>query len=356
MNQIPATVNDFVLYLSYFGRFQDDVTNNLMELIRNFSGDKPKLKKQSKKVPFIIAECFQNVIRHGEHPKDAPFTNDLSNENFQIGIDENEINITSINIVSREEKENLTEWIEELNGMSQDDLKARKLEILSEGSLSSKGGAGLGLIEMARKSGLPIRASFNETENGRFEFFMTLDIVFGEESSEPRISCELYKSLYSTQKKNKCLITYKGDFSTNSNQELLGLFENHYMVRAQQNPVHLNYFYVIVELLQNVAKHALEEDGEKTGILIVRQHEDHQEIECCNRISNIKTERVNRTFEHILNRASVHQNGDSNSSFPSQTSRLGLGEVANIAVDTIDYRIEKLDFERSFLSVRLKVK
>jgi len=54
--------------------------------------------------------------------------------------------------------------------MTREELKTYYLEALGSSELSAKGGAGLGMIEMARKSGNRIEYSFDPV-NERMSFF-----------------------------------------------------------------------------------------------------------------------------------------------------------------------------------------
>ena len=54
------------LCLLYSGNFSDDITNKLIELSEYNINNINALSKMKKKASFLMAECFQNIVRHGE--------------------------------------------------------------------------------------------------------------------------------------------------------------------------------------------------------------------------------------------------------------------------------------------------
>ena len=66
--------------------------------------------------------------------------------------------------------EKLKKKIDEINAMTKEELKSYYLESLKNTELSEKGGAGLGMIDMARKSGQKLDYRFDPL-NDRFTFF-----------------------------------------------------------------------------------------------------------------------------------------------------------------------------------------
>ncbi|HOM90289.1 MAG TPA: SiaB family protein kinase, partial [Bacteroidia bacterium] len=79
------------------------------------------------------------------------------------------------NYIKKEESEDLKSKLEKINSMNTEELRAYYLETLSTTELSQKGGAGLGMIDIARKSGHKIVYSFDgvtDTVN-----FFTLEVT-----------------------------------------------------------------------------------------------------------------------------------------------------------------------------------
>lgn len=80
------------------------------------------------------------------------------------------------NVVKEDAKTSLQHRIDELNEMDQDTLKQLYKQTLREGSFSEKGGAGLGLIEIARKSSDKLVYSFDSLTDSTY--FFTFKVKF----------------------------------------------------------------------------------------------------------------------------------------------------------------------------------
>ncbi|MGV2480293.1 UNVERIFIED_CONTAM: hypothetical protein IGO34_26185, partial [Salmonella enterica subsp. enterica serovar Weltevreden] len=57
-------VKDNKICLSYLGLFNDDITARLIAISEYYLENKTDLGKLKNKVSLLIAECFQNIIRH----------------------------------------------------------------------------------------------------------------------------------------------------------------------------------------------------------------------------------------------------------------------------------------------------
>ena len=66
--------------------------------------------------------------------------------------------------------QSLQSKIDKVNSLSKEELAVYYREVLSSNELSEKGGAGLGIIDLARKSGNKIAYEFNAVD-GNFTFF-----------------------------------------------------------------------------------------------------------------------------------------------------------------------------------------
>ena len=62
--------------------------------------------------------------------------------------------------------------IDNINSLNKDDLNALYKKQIREGTLSEKGGAGLGLIDIARKTGRQLDYQFLPLEDNENYFFL----------------------------------------------------------------------------------------------------------------------------------------------------------------------------------------
>jgi len=142
----------------YQGNFSDEITDQVLELIENNNAqnDFSKLKRR---VSFLMVECFQNVVRYGDL---ADIKNtDLAKGFFMTRNLGNVYYITSSNLIENKRFASLKDKLVDVNTRDPDELKKLYIKVLDKDGHTEGGGAGLGLIEMARKSKQPIEFDFD---------------------------------------------------------------------------------------------------------------------------------------------------------------------------------------------------
>jgi hypothetical protein len=129
-----------------------------------------------KKILNIAVECLENIYKYTE-TKLYKNGKKLTSA-FSVTKLEDAIYISSGNLIFSEQAEKVRSRIDLINNASRDELLTAYEDIINNGHISSKGGAGLGLIDMALKSGNCLICSFNEAENNElyFEFKVKVDI------------------------------------------------------------------------------------------------------------------------------------------------------------------------------------
>ena len=141
-NGTPSTI-----VVSHFGEFSQELVNTLSNTVEEFMfgiGDK---KGTIKRVFSILVEGLQNIRLHGERDD-----NNNQASFFIIAQDEDFYRISCGNLILNDNVAMVREKIESINAFSDGELKEHYMEVLTNGIISNKGGAGLGFITMAMKS------------------------------------------------------------------------------------------------------------------------------------------------------------------------------------------------------------
>ena len=164
------------LVLIYEGEFTQDITKSVLSMAeRNLEsvGEEEGIKR---KVFNVMVECLQNICKH----TDITVKEQAAKENaiFLIGKEKGDYNIISGNSIANKNVPGLTEKLNLINSLDKEGLKSLYKEIISNTELSDKGGAGLGFVDMARKSGQKLVFSFHaiDAENS----FFVLKVVIGK--------------------------------------------------------------------------------------------------------------------------------------------------------------------------------
>jgi len=132
--------------------------------------EEPKVKK---KVYNVLVECLQNLYHHIDHDGSQEHkmsTETASSAIFMIGRTENGYSIMTGNYINTRKVADLEDKLERINSLDQDELKTLYKEVLNNEEMSMKGGGGLGMIDIARKSGQKLYYDFAPVNNN-FSFF-----------------------------------------------------------------------------------------------------------------------------------------------------------------------------------------
>ncbi|MCS6821269.1 MAG: SiaB family protein kinase [Microscillaceae bacterium] len=169
------------LILVYEGEFTQEITKSVLAMAeRNMdaAGEDSAVKR---KVFNVMVECLQNIVKHSDAmPVDDNNGKSTNLAIFIIGKQEDKYIITSGNSISNDKVQMLQERLETINSLDKDGLKELYKKIIKEGSLSEKGGAGLGFVDMARKSGQKLQFDF-EPINDKVSFFSLKTTIYRNE-------------------------------------------------------------------------------------------------------------------------------------------------------------------------------
>jgi hypothetical protein len=156
--------------------FKGDITSELLTSILQIMESKldnlqeePKIKK---KVYNVLVECLQNLYHHmDEIGEDQSESAKMARSAiFMIGKTGNEYTIITGNYIQATSVDKLKTKLDRINAMSKEELKEYYKEILNNDEFSLKGGGGLGMIDIARKSGQKLNYTFMPVDN-KYSFF-----------------------------------------------------------------------------------------------------------------------------------------------------------------------------------------
>jgi hypothetical protein len=145
--------------LIYEGDFTQETTKSILTMAeRNLdsSGEESTIKK---KIFNVMVEALQNIVKHSDESKDAENVNHHA-AIFLIGHERSQYSIMSGNPVKNVNLPALQAALEHINSLDKDGLKDLYKDIIKNTTISEKGGAGLGFVDMARKSGEKLEWAF----------------------------------------------------------------------------------------------------------------------------------------------------------------------------------------------------
>jgi hypothetical protein len=175
------TAGDVILH--YKGNIDSDVINHVLDTVEDKMVQVNEQSKLRKKVYNVLVESLQNLYHHVDKVPDD--FEDQSSERYGLLIVkkvDNGYKIITGNFVRSDNIEKLEERIKRINRSSHEEIKELYKFILNHQKISQKGGGGLGLVDIARKTGNRLEYSFKEY-NSKHSFFY-LNILVNEEEQK----------------------------------------------------------------------------------------------------------------------------------------------------------------------------
>jgi len=162
------TIQPLDVKLIYEGEINHDIMKVFTSLTEN--GLKTEEFKGQKKVFNVMVECLQNISKHSDSADGRKHEN-TGNGIFLIANNDQELNIVTGNTLRKEKESVVSEKIDHINTLSKEELREYYKKMLKENTISNKGGAGLGFIDIARKTQNKLSYSFNKI-NDEYSFFI----------------------------------------------------------------------------------------------------------------------------------------------------------------------------------------
>ena len=152
LKQVCSEIGVDGAYYEYKGDVASERINIILEEIEGKVMDLSNTKLR-KKIYNIAVESLQNLYHHSDNvPEDLIKTLGQRFGLLVIKKSDDVFTLTVGNYVMSDKVALLTEKIEKINSLTNDELKEMYKFILNYQKLSAKGGGGLGLIDIARKS------------------------------------------------------------------------------------------------------------------------------------------------------------------------------------------------------------
>ena len=355
-------LKDDSLSFLYHGFMSDEFTDKIISLSERNIEKISDLKSIKRKVAFLIAESFQNIIRHGEtlNREDTGYT---KSGIFVFRILEDSYVISSVNLMNNNNIENVEKKLLQINSLDKEQLKALYQEAMENTGLSEKGGAGLGLIEMARKTGNKLEYEFEKVNEKYSNFYlqMKLDPTSTIDDNTLKHSISSIKEFYSIMDQNNTYLTYKGDFTQENVLILLKIIERNLQINKFEHESIKSLIYIILtELLQNISKHAFSVASNKEGIFQIGKYINKYVLSTGNFIENINIRafKDNLHFLNNMNKEELNKlyfdkikNGDIDD---FGNASLGFVEIAK-ECDGINYNITEINDFYSFLTISINL-
>ena len=166
--------------LVYLGEFNHEITKMFTSMAEDEMERKNEERSTKKKVYHVMVETLQNMNKHSDGITDDKIGKGL----FIIGRKKETYYVLTSNRILNTKIPMLQNMIEKINDSTIPELKQMYLKQIKEGKLSDKGGAGLGLIDIARKTGEKYQYQFLPIDEKYCFFILKVEVKGGEVNRE----------------------------------------------------------------------------------------------------------------------------------------------------------------------------
>ena len=174
--QIHTNIVNNRIMLVYEGEVNQDITKAFTTRAqKNLDEDTQTSLPLKKRVYHVMVECLQNTSRHSYNidsgEPETPGTGIL-----MVSKSDHGIFVITGNPVANTKIEDLTGMLTKVNGMNDEEIKAYYKQKMLESRISEKGGAGLGFIDIVKKTGNKIDFHFQKI-NDLTSFFIVKTLI-----------------------------------------------------------------------------------------------------------------------------------------------------------------------------------
>ena len=340
--------------------YRGDVTPKLIMNVLDFAKSNlakaEDTKKLKNRIYYIMGESLQNIARH-------QVANDTdSADNSAVVVihkKKNKYYIVTGNLMPRSEEDVLKDKLDHINSLSPEELNDFCRDIRLTTGFTEKSGASLGLIEMAKKSGNKLQYSMSPVDDTKTYFYLSTEVLTQIDSPQSEYDFSLPDIIdaHDFLKKNEIIFSFKGDFNQDNLLSLLSILNN----GMNASPVRIKLFSIMVELLQNIVKHADNLDSDttwKAGIFFICEKEDRFTLIAGNYILHNLTQDLETRFDRInaMNPDELNEEYKKilfNFDYINPVSTgLGIIDIRRKSGEKVEYSVKKISNEIDFLTVK----
>lgn len=168
--ELHRTMMSQKLILVYDGDFTQETTKSILSMAERNLDSSGEDSGTKRKVFNVMVEALQNIVKHSSEQGLQAGSLVSKSAIFMISKDDKRYCVMTGNPIPKANVTGLTKNLEDLNSKDKEGLKEMYKDIIKNTQISEKGGAGLGFVDMARKSGEKLEFSFSSMD-ADYDFF-----------------------------------------------------------------------------------------------------------------------------------------------------------------------------------------
>ena len=118
-----------------------------------------------------MVECLQNIYKHSDE-LNVSGKGRKKHGIFLVAQDDNGYVVSTGNMIENEKIDGIKKSIDHINSLNPEEIKELYKKQITLGVLSEKGGAGLGFIDICKKTGNPLEYRFENIDENKSFFIL----------------------------------------------------------------------------------------------------------------------------------------------------------------------------------------
>jgi hypothetical protein len=282
---------------------------------------------------------------------------------------DNGYTVTTGNVLPTSNINDLRQKLDEINNLGTKDIRNVYRQMLSSAKISIKGGAGLGLIEMAKKTGNKLDYDFVSLDNEYSYFILSKTVDSGGVGmhygkTEKPFHGKDVSQLERLMSENNIYLIWSGHISPDVGKEVLSLTETKLTEEDIESNLRKRVFSILVEILENVANYNPgREPEEKYGmpVVMIRIEGKVYTLTTGNLILSTKVDHLKEKLELINKYDKVGlkelfiKSLSGQTTYSDSTGNMGLIDMARKSGSKLVYQFEKINDLYSYYTLTVKV-
>jgi len=175
VSKFHRTIRDQKIMLVYEGEITQTITKAFSSVTEQGFDDQSDSSRTQKRVYHVMVECLQNVAKHADDEESGESI--IPGRGiFMISYNDLEYSVTTGNVISNDKIEIIKGMLDKFNSLDSIEIKAEYKKMIKESRLSEKAGAGLGFIDIVKKTGNNIEYYFDKL-NDNTSFFIQKSVI-----------------------------------------------------------------------------------------------------------------------------------------------------------------------------------
>ena len=316
-----------------------------------------------KRLFMYVLESLQNVSRHvdkNEHSSMSLVVYSKSKGGYTV---------TTGNVIPTANIVDLKSRLDEINKLHPNEIRNVYRQMLSTSEFNSRGGAGLGLIEMAKTTGNKLDYDFVsiDDENSYFILSKTVNsegVGLHSREEKKHFRGDAAAKLERLMAENNVHLVWSGHISTDVGKEVLSFTETKLAEEEPEINIRKRVFSILVEILENIAKYATSKRAEAEfgmPVIMISLEGKVYSLTTGNLILNTKVVQLKEKIETINNYDKPGLKEFFRKSLSKQTLKsdstgnMGLIYMARKSGSKLVYKFEEVNQTYSYFTLTVKV-